>query len=157
MNKNTQKTMAALEGSYSWHLKNVFRQGYFNAIYEKEVAALQEKFPNLRVEVDAEGVEIFPETREELMFGIQLFSGDFEKTVNDYCKDKIDYCKTLNAEHAPIHRIIFKSVTPPDSCKVIEVEELVPASVRKVKKLFCGDAAKQHEGVTLPQGDPEVI
>lgn len=74
---------------------------------------------------------------KEIVKVIRHFGGKWKKTPASGVVGKIDYETEIDGV-----RIRCWSGEPPPSCKIVEVEELVPeqiipASVRKVRKMVC--------------------
>ena len=63
-----------------------------------------------------------------------LNAGKWTKTVNDYSPDTIDYNTEINGV-----KVRLWSAAPPDSCRIIETEEEIPATKIVRRKLVCSD------------------
>jgi len=99
----------------------------FLRIHQEKV----EKLPYIRFDISWTVVEFMPKDREETTLLLQTFGGDWNKTTNEYQTDKINY-------EQQIGRYSVKIISePPPSCQIVEVEEHVPAFIRKVRKIVC--------------------
>lgn len=75
-------------------------------------------------------------SHELVMEVVKGFGGKWEKCVSFGSQDRIDYSTWFDG-----FRVRCYAGQPPPACKIVEVEELVPASVRKVRKLVCPDTS----------------
>lgn len=74
-------------------------------------------------------------TREESLQVISaLNAGKWEKSINDAYPDKIDYQTTIDGVMARLW-----AAAPPDSCRVVEVEEIIPEQRVMKRKLICSE------------------
>lgn len=75
-------------------------------------------------------------TREESVEAMRALPvGKWTKGINCGDETLIDYCGTIDSVNVRLW-----AAAPPDSCRVVEVEEVVPATIRTVKKLICHEA-----------------
>jgi hypothetical protein len=66
---------------------------------------------------------------------IKAFGGKWEKSISARSGDRIDYRTVFDG-----FAVRCYAGEPPPACKIVEVEEYVPASVQKVRKLVCPDS-----------------
>ena len=72
-------------------------------------------------------------SREESLTVMKaLKAGDWTKSANGYDSATIDYNTEINGM-----KVRLWAAAPPDSCRVIEVEEEVPATKIVRRKLIC--------------------
>jgi hypothetical protein len=97
------------------------------------------------------GIDCRPSSREECIQQLQAFGGKWDKEPEEYYKDKIRYSRSIehNLGSAFNLFIVISQAPPPASCRIEEVEELVPASVRKVKKMVCSKVQPSDEPVEI--------
>ena len=114
-----------------------FLAGYCLAKHESEVTAFYEKQPDLELSFSSAGIVLEGATREQLTDFLLSFGGNWNKEINDYYPDKMNYRRDIRLENGIAYSIKATEVTPPDSCKIVEVEEDVPATKRMVKKIVC--------------------
>jgi hypothetical protein len=77
-------------------------------------------------------VDIDNPSREDALRLMQAFGGKWQKTVNGI---NIDYCQEIDGV-----TVRLWSTPPPPSCRIVEVEEVVPAEPEKrvmKRKLVC--------------------
>ena len=67
-----------------------------------------------------------------------LHAGKWDKTINSGLPDMIDYEATIDGV-----TVRLWAAGPPDSCRVIETEEIIPAMTVKVRRLVCSDKETQ--------------
>lgn len=122
-----------------WRLENAFMEGLIIGVFKNEIAAFEAQCPDKRIEIDGRKLYIEGATREELMVFIKIFGGTWKKEVEGYAPDKIRYSREIENPYYPNYRFKLEAsdCPPPPSCVIEEVEELVPASVRKVRKMRC--------------------
>lgn len=76
-------------------------------------------------------------TREESLQVIgALHAGKWSKTVNSSMTEKMDYETTINGV-----KVRLWAAGPPDSCRIVEVEEVIPATKIVHRRLVCTEAA----------------
>ena len=76
-------------------------------------------------------------TREESVAVMAaLHAGKWAKSVNSSYPDMIDYEGEVDGV-----KVRLWAAAPPDSCRVIEVEEVLPATTIKRRKLVCSEGA----------------
>lgn len=99
------------------------------------------KFPEHlrdRPTIFADDITMFSATREEVVeIMATLKAGRWEREVSPNDPSKLNYTGTVDG--VPV--MLF-GCEPPPSCKIVEVEEEVPAHVRKVRKLVCKEASE---------------
>jgi hypothetical protein len=82
-------------------------------------------------------------TREQSLRVIStLAAGRWKKSVNDSLPETIDYETQIDGL-----RVRLWSAGPPDSCRVIEVEEIVPETKIIRRKLVCSDVDREIDTV----------
>lgn len=126
----------------TWRIERAIRVGYVLATYKPQIDKWEERYPDYMLDVAEDGIELKTEDREQILFFIQVFGGQFKKFLEDYQKDKIRY----DQEHPDLFgrdgdyykfRISIRNATPPPSCQIVEYEEAVPATTIKKRKIVC--------------------
>lgn len=132
--KNKQiNDLVCLHGDYSYSLRKCFTQGYIIAKW----GPLIEKLLASKASVDiATGICISSASRELLMEVIQAFPGKWEKRADYYDSGLLRYSIRFN--DGTMEFEVEVTSEPPPSCKIIEVEEEVPARKIIRKKVVCG-------------------
>jgi len=69
-----------------------------------------------------------------------LHAGKWEKSVNASMPDLIDYTGEVDGV-----KVRLWAAAPPESCRVVEFEEVIPATIIKRRKLICEPAQPQKE------------
>lgn len=140
-------------GDISFELTGSFTAGWLIAKFEEQLNQL----PKAKVDIGSYGIQCYPKTREECVKMLQLFGGRWTKTPDEFYKDKIRYSQKINNPFDQDWELVLAEAQPPASCQIIEVEELVPASIRKVKKMVCPTGTKDDEEnvteVSIPEAE----
>lgn len=87
-------------------------------------------------------------SHQEVIRVIRAFGGKWHKQVNG---ERVDYCTSVDGMTIRCWR-----GEPPPSCRIVEVEEWVPAHAAKVRKLICPQIAKpavapEPVAIAIPQ------
>jgi hypothetical protein len=126
------------EYSMGWRLRSSFVSGYITAKYEVELNQFMEKHPEVSIDVSFSGITAICKTREILADFLLIFGGKWDKKINDYDTTLVDYSQQVTIGEGKTIMLLAASAPLPPSCHVEEVEELIPAQTRKVKKIICG-------------------
>ena len=146
-----EKRKNVTEYNVNYELNQAFTAGWLIARYEEQLS----KIP-CRVTLDHSGITCFPDDRAQTVTCLQTFGGKWAKAPEEYAKDKIRYSQPLPNPFETDWKIIISTCPPPACCSIVEVEELVPASVRKVKKMICPTEIKDEADETAPVADTGV-
>ena len=142
-----------IEHNVDYECKRAFVTGWLLAKFEEQLKQL----PDARIDFNNYGIECRPKTREEAVLMLQIFGGRWTKELNEHYKDKINYKQVINNPFDEDWTLEVNEAPPPASCRIEEVEELVPASVRKVRKMVCPTGTNDEvENVVEPETDPSV-
>lgn len=82
-------------------------------------------------------------TREEVSEAMHLLSAGKWKREPSSIDGHIDYSATINGVNVRLY-----AAAPPNSCRMIEVEEIIPAQPEQIvkrRKLVCGGSTEQSE------------
>lgn len=137
-----------------------FRTGVVFAIYHAQITQFLEQFPDANLDIDGSDITLNGGERDQLLVFLKLFGGKWSKQADEYHKDKIQYMQEIPIPFLESYLIVIvaKEQAPPPSCQIIEVEELVPASVRKIRKLKCPtpqEAATDDEAGLVVEPPPQ--
>ena len=132
----------------NWELNNAFISGWLCAKFEQEIQQIPD---DCNIALAYDGITIYPTTRENCVTVLQIFGGKWNKEVEEYYKDKIKYSRSIENIFENDMKIVISQAPPPPSCRIEEVEELVPASVRKVKKMVCSKVEPNDEPVEVAE------
>lgn len=142
------KTQAKIEemydGDFSYHVRSQVRQAIILYKYREQIESLYSQFPEINIEVSSSELRLSSPSREELTAWLLAFGGDWEKKVNDWQKDKMDYIQKV--PH-PVKEyegdnldLVACAVEPPPACKIIEEEVEVPARKEMRRRIVCPGA-----------------
>ena len=135
----TKRTYESFSYDMGWNIRNAFNEGVILGLYHKQIEQFANENNGREVSIRGNEIELNKATRIELLSFIRIFGGTWKKQVEDYQKDKIRYSQEVENPFYEDGKIELKATEaePPPTCVIEEVEELVPASVRKVRKMRC--------------------
>lgn len=123
INKNEQYDLGYL-------IMGAKRRGYLIALYEKQINAFHEKFPNIELLVEIDKIILNRPDREEMLVFLQCFGGDWKKEVATYDTTKMNYVQEVDSG-------LTLQVTycePPPNCKIVEEDVVIPATLEHTEK-----------------------
>lgn len=137
---------ASLDMTYS--AKRAQRVFANMTLLEKGLMKVLVKHPNLEFYINDYRCEITCRDRESTVTALTAFGyikGVWKRQASDWNDGSIVYVKSITNKFGEFFSLTFDLQVrgqPPISCKIVEVEEVVPSYTRKVKKVVCGDKAK---------------
>lgn len=130
------------EYDINWVIQDQVKKAAIVQFFRKQIDEVCEVFTELRVECDSRELEIYPQNDEEKFKVLESFGGIWNKELETYNEGKLKYVQefTHPADDNDKCFVILRGANPPPSCRIEEVQELVPAvpeSYRTVKKIVC--------------------
>ena len=129
--------------SLNYYIKSAYLVGYIVSKYEDKINSWHDLYPASELSVERAGITLHSPERDVLMAFIKHFGGDYEKHVNSYERDKMDYVQQHKIITGPndydyeTYCIMAASVEPPAACKIVEEEVIVPEQKKMVRKIVC--------------------
>ena len=157
--KNRQEEIKYVrENDLTYFTEQAFDSGFVLGYFFKQIQQFEEETNCDKISISS-NVNLQSATREELLTFLKIFGGKWEKEVNTYRPDTIDYLQKIPHPFLAGNYIYIKATQalPPPSCKIVEVEELVPASIRKVRKMVCPEPTKDEAPEVVAEVKAEVL
>jgi len=145
------------ENDLTCFTEQAFDTGFAMGYFAKQIQQFEEESNCDKLSCSS-GINLQGATRDELMLFLKIFGGKWNKEVNSYYPDKIDYSQNIQHPFIPDSVVTIQATQaePPPSCKIVEVEELVPASIRKVRKMVCPEPTKDEAPEVIEEAKAEV-
>jgi hypothetical protein len=145
MKERKHEIESVRENDLTCFTEQAFDTGFAMGFFAKQIQQFEEE-SNCNKLSCSSGINLRGATRDELMLFLKIFGGKWNKEVNTYYPDKIDYHQTIPHPFIVNDFITIKATMaePPPSCKIVEVEEMVPGSIRKVRKMVCPEPTKDE-------------
>lgn len=124
---------------YTWELHRAWMVGYLSCKYRAQIEQFDAEVIGRHLYIDNGGISINGATREQLLKFLKIFGGDWDKNINDYYKDKMDYVQKID-DGVCEYMLEATQVEPPAACQIVEemVEEPAqPARVVLKKRIVC--------------------
>jgi len=133
---NIERIVESAEmGDISWMVRNAFRTGLLLGRYEQKLDEYGKAFPDVAVNVDGPSISAYPQTREELTKFLEVFGGDWEKSVESWRPDKMQYSQKVVV--CGVELRVQAVSDPPPSCQIVEEEVEIPARREKRRRIVC--------------------
>lgn len=128
-------------------------------VYKDQLTYFHERYPDLDLDVRYNSITLrHTGNRDIVLWFLQVFGGTWQKEVNDYQRDKMDYIQEIQHPFIPGYkfRFVVEATTPPPSCQIVEVDEVVPEHIVKRKKIVCPKAEEVNEAAFTDPTTDEV-
>lgn len=158
----------------SYSMRNVADAAVILHLYQEQIELFLALEPDADLTVTGSSITLDSSERPVLMKFLQCFGGNWEKKVNDYYKDKMDYVQThlhplrdkskdfeeeesVNEETGEVTTkqvpsqyqqkltISVVGTTPPPSCKIVEEEVEIPSRKEMRKRVICDQDKEKEE------------
>lgn len=142
----------------NYELRSCAHKTALLVLFSEQVKKWHEKYET-QLTFDTFTIALHSDDREKQLWFMQCF-GDvseakWEKELEDYDKTKMKYikkCKHPFFEDSDLE-IQARMCTPPPSCEIVEVEEIVPEHKRMVKRIVCPKGEVDEEPIVHEEQD----
>lgn len=140
---------------------SAFREGFLAGKFEVQINTFYELQPDIELNLNCNTIFLSGvNNRTILMDFLRAFGGKWEKSVNEYSKNKMDYIQEVLSDNGEKYYFKAIAVNPPPACRIVEEEvdvpeQIIPAHKKIRNRIVCPEPTTETEKEEEEDNDSE--